>query len=381
MSKQFVLIFSLIMLMHPGAWAQTTSARVKFNKEASTVAGIIPDGAEADYVSASTVAATAERPARNMVKVSIRKLPPGAKTNLRVGDEVWVFHGPDVMSFRTSSGQEITDVENTLFKGRATAPVGGKAVKPLLPPTPPAKAIQAQPPLPAPTTARKETTPSDSGRVSATTVDPNLARSTDKKKTEADVCITGRCLAANASKQTAEEKEALTELDSVAKKINLQHLSKAQAAWESDPAIRSYSHSPKTQAMIDFAMKRKHKTTTRYCWRYVKNAAEATSMIDPRPPTRYAKSGVTDLKAQGWTNLMENPKYKSLILSEEDAPKGAILIYKHSTSRGHPGHAEIKTGRDPKGKYEDGYVSDFYRPLNSSLKQRTLIGVMIKENP
>ncbi len=366
MLKQFVLFFTVILFTHP-VWSQAVSARVQFNKNASSISGIIPAGSEGDYVSASFIPATAERPARYMVKVRVTKIPAGQESKVRPGQDVWVYHSAqdNALGFKDLRGQMISNVENTLFKGTAILPVtniNSKDKKTTV------NSSRATPPAPASPSAPPAAAPSVVPPKARETVDPNLARSTDRRKTEADFCPTGRCVSGKA--------EEIEEIQEITKQINKQYTGSAQAAWANDPVISGYSKNSRVLNMIKEAKNRSYKRSTGKCYRYVKTAALRADIVDYRPPGAKAIDGIQDLKTQGWTNLMDSPKYKNLIKDPDDAPKGAILVYRNTRNSRHPGHIEIKTDNGDKG----GYVSDFYRDTDTSLVNRELVGVMIKEN-
>jgi hypothetical protein len=92
------------------------------------------------------------------------------------------------------------------------------------------------------------------------------------------------------------------------------------------------------------------------CWRYVKQALLASTVIDSYPKTVYAKQAGGELQASyGFKKIKVKDPFK--------APIGSVLVY---GGRG-AGHVEIRTAQ--------GFVSDFRSEKPSP---RPLIGVYIK---
>jgi hypothetical protein len=154
-----------------------------------------------------------------------------------------------------------------------------------------------------------------------------------------------------------------------------------------EEAIESYSNSMEVHSLIESAKNRisnngkrsLRKTSTGFCFRYVKKALIDAGLVNDRSGKPYYLPGASPqlagptFKKQGFTNLLETP-YARQIKSAYDAPVGAILIY----GGGKWGHAEIRTA--------DGFISDYFNPrartgdkaLGKSGKNRKLIGVYIK---
>lgn len=145
--------------------------------------------------------------------------------------------------------------------------------------------------------------------------------------------------------------------------------------------VKAFSESQGVQQMITHAMRSKAPSSKRLCYRYVKKSLLAGKLVSTYPPGARAKDAVVDLKAQGMVNLLDDPQWKKKITGPKDAPKGAVLVYSHSSKR-RAGHIEIKTGEGTSG----GYVSDFYQstPIlgnaNAGIASRRyqLIGVFVK---
>lgn len=145
----------------------------------------------------------------------------------------------------------------------------------------------------------------------------------------------------------------------------------------------NYSEGKQIKNSINYAMRNKYKHSQKYCYRGVKRALLAGGIVKKYPPGGHAKQAVRDLKAQGLINMLDNPAYKKLIKSPDDAPKGAIIVYANNTKES--GDIQIKTDWGSSG----GYVSDFYSGssyLNSPKARRyaragkpyRIIGVMMK---
>lgn len=160
----------------------------------------------------------------------------------------------------------------------------------------------------------------------------------------------------------------------VKKEISLDAFQSEQN-WSQFPEIQKYSNSAQVDQAIKYGLRNKEKRTNRLCYRYVKRALFASDLVSSYPPGRYARNGVSDLKRQGFKNLLEDPKYKGMIRSPKHAPKGAVLVYENIRNPRHPGHIEIKTDWGTNG----GYVAELYRSGTTEIYQRRLIGVMIKD--
>lgn len=360
--KLFMLTLSFILLGQP-VFAQSVTARVEFSKNASSMNGMVPQGSEGEYLSSTLLAATPQRPAVHAIKVRLTKISPQQGTRVRAGDEVWVYHTDSALTFKDLRGRPLENVENTLFKSKVTQPVIG-AVRPLAatpaPPPPP-------PPTKKPTAAVAAVAAPNSVRA-APGVDPNLAMpDRSKRETEANFCPSGRCVSGNVV-----EEPAITEVE----KINKALARHSSNPWSAFPGVSQYSENPKVVKMIRIANSRSNKRSVRMCYRYVKQAMMSVDALDQYPTGRKAIDGIKDLKAEGWSNMMDNPKYKGLIKGPDDAPKGTILVYRDTNNKSRPGHIEIKTDHGEKG----GYVSDFFRGTDTNLRARELVGVMIKEN-
>lgn len=172
--------------------------------------------------------------------------------------------------------------------------------------------------------------------------------------------------------------------------------------WKQFPQIAGYSDSNAVKKMISYAERHSHRNSLGMCYRYVKEAlcgaprprCRKDSMVHrypngnpvfadrPSKVPRSRRAGVNalkTLKAEGFVNLLEDPKTNALVKNPASAPKGAILVY---TGGNNGGHIEIKTGHGTSGSY----ISDFRAP-NSVMKNELagraskrykLVGVLIK---
>ncbi len=155
----------------------------------------------------------------------------------------------------------------------------------------------------------------------------------------------------------------------------------AGSQWVNYPEVAKYSDSSEVKKTISYAMrnKRSHIGDPPRCYHYVKRWMYRGELVDPEGKivnSPNAKNAVRDLKEQGYINMMEDPRYKGLIKNPDDAPKGAVLVYRNTRNAHHPGHVEIKTDWGDNG----GYVAEVYRKNNQPLINRELIGVMIEES-
>ena len=120
-----------------------------------------------------------------------------------------------------------------------------------------------------------------------------------------------------------------------------------------------------------------------YCYRYVKQALQATGAVNDYIPGVAAKDAGPALEARGFVNVLQQPGNN--IRSAYDAPVGAVLVYgpaPGATDRNaRYGHIELRT--------EKGFASDYLSArartgdAASGLtgRGRTLIGVYVKPDP
>jgi hypothetical protein len=122
------------------------------------------------------------------------------------------------------------------------------------------------------------------------------------------------------------------------------------------PQSSKFRYDKRMIRAAEIAAERARAHSTSRCWRYVKKALLASSVIDSYPKTAYAKQAGTELQqAYGFKRIKVTDPFK--------APLGAVLVY---GGRG-AGHVELRT--------DDGFVSDFESAKPS---RRPLIGVYVK---
>ncbi|WP_413944230.1 hypothetical protein [Bdellovibrio sp. HCB-162] len=325
-----------------------------FRKNARNVKYLIPEGSEGTVLETRKLSRTGSYG----IKVRITKVAEGHNnkgTLPKVGDETWVYFSQKDpwLTFKDKEGSEVQDPEIALTS-RAKREGGG---------IPSEGTEDAH--LPTKEEVLREQKPVKS-------TDPNLTKVDDPKKTEGDFCAT--CSTSQpgvADKNRSDIRDVKTEVEKAANpKI-------PDPKWAKFPGVARYSLSEEAEASIKYGMRNKERRSKKLCYRYVKRALLGGDLVDDYLPGSKARYGVGDLKRRGFINMLEDPRYKGLIKSPKDAPKGAVLIYRNTRDRNHAGHAEIKTDWGTKG----GYVSDFFRTDKQPIPNRELIGVMIKERP
>lgn len=327
-----------------------------FRKNAKNIQFMVPEGSQGQVLETIRLSRTGSYGVR--VKLTKVNGKPDQKGIPKEGDETWLYFSQKDpwLTFKDKDGTEVQDPEVALVSqarrdGSGLPTETGAAANVHLPTR--QEVIAQQKPEP-----KKED-------------DPNLPKSTDPKKTEAGLCAT---CAAEQNPESVRRNRA----DIEAVKKGMEQIPKAvppDSKWSNYPAVAKYSASKDVEASIKYGMRNKERRSKKLCYRYVKRAALGGGLVDDYPPGRKAVNAVSDFKRRGFINMMEDPRYKNLIKNPQDAPKGAILVYRNTLDRKHPGHAEIKTDWGSDG----GYVSDFYRKTSQPLRNRELIGVMIKE--
>ncbi|MDG0817941.1 hypothetical protein [Bdellovibrio svalbardensis] len=348
---------------------------VDFRKKARNVTSLIPQGTQGTVLETRKLSRTGSYG----VKIRITQVSKNlGSTTAKENDEVWVYYSQKDpwLSFQDKAGSDIQDPEEALSSTAKRDGVGlpaeGTVPNPTLPTKKEIKEREAQ--------RERELAEAEAKRRAEAlkTVDPNLAMNKDKTKTEGGftevctTCQTGTVADKNVKDLSAVSKEA----EKPAK------LSDPNDPWADDPYISKYSHSKKVEKAIR-AAKKSASRSKRLCYRYVKNALLAGDLIDSYPPGGKAKQGVSDLKAQGMVNLLDNPKYASRIRTPADAPKGAVLVYSTGESK-EAGHIEIKTGDGKNATYVSDYQSakNIQQTTKGIYKARIgkpykIIGVMI----
>lgn len=361
-----VLIFSSSAF---GAWEELQDlvvtgdlngrSSLDFRKKARNVQFLVPEGSEGTVVETRKLARTGSYG----IKVRITKVGDSKAKNIpKVGDETWVYFSQKDpwLTLKDKEGAEVQDPEVALTS---------KAIKD-------GEGIPAEgtvtPQLPTKEEVLREQKPEP-----PVSEDPNLAKNSDPTKTEGTFCP--EC----STTQPGTTEKNRTDIGEVAKEIDSTPRPKPRPQvanipsekWKKFPSVARYSTSRTVEKSIKYGMRNKEARSKKLCYRYVKRAILGGDLVNDYLPGAKAVNAVGDLKRRGFINMMEDPRYKKLIKNPQDAPKGAILVYRHGTDRRHAGHAEIKTDWGSKG----GYVSDFYRPVSRPLYNRVLIGVMIKE--
>jgi hypothetical protein len=223
--------------------------------------------------------------------------------------------------------------------------------------------------------------------------DPNLARKSSNQ-TEAGFCANCKLGFSSSIPQKNYRSFKDVAYDVTDTKFPVTQLS--NTIWDEYPKVIQYANDERTLKAIAKIKANKLPKSKRSCYRYVKFAlADAQNKPVPVSQKKFwpaeigplaliedllvqnkAKNAIKELKSEGFINLLENAKYKSLISRPGDAPKGAVLIYRGGSA----GHAEIKTDWGDTGEY----ISDFSRKVkegspHDGMPGRKLIGVMIRE--
>lgn len=378
--KRAFHIFATILVICPLALAQSDDIRTirltgdMFGRstpefgDKKNIASVIPANSEARILEVQR-----RKSGAYAVKVKLTELTASSsKSTAKLGDEVWVYYSQKTpwLNFYDTFGEELQDPEFAL----ATRAKNGFEKNNII------TEFKENPPLPTKEQILK----------TSRSEDPNLPLK-PRSSTEGDICVT--CIAqrtptTTTDKNRADLEELITAIEkkpeTTGKNPSVSSLEgkTAQEAWELDPVISKYQNSAKTQKMINFAYRNRLSTSNGRCYRYVKRALVANDFVDKYPSGTHAKQAVQDLKKAGMMNLLDNPNYKKLIKSADDAPKGAIIVYENDSSAS--GDVQIKTDIGSKG----GYVSDFYsknsylespkaRMANRKGKPYKIVGVFI----
>ena len=344
---------------------------VDFRKNAKNITSLIPEGTEGTVLETRKLSRTGSYGVRIRINNVSKNL---GKTTAKKDDEVWVYYSQKDpwLSFQDKAGEDIQDPEEALT---SRAKRDGVALS--------TEGIVQNPKLPTKKEVQARTQQIEKevdARAAEKKIDPNLFMTTDKTFTEGgflEVCKT-------CSKNGEVIDKNLSDIKDVATVTSGREPARDPGnLWADDPYISAYSNSQNVADMIKAAKKSKSAKSRKLCYRYVKNAMLAGSIIDKYPPGGRAKDAVADLKAQGMTNLLDNPKYKDLIKTPADVPKGAIIVYSTGESK-EAGHIEIKTDNGDKGTYISDYESknSVQQSVKGLYKQKIgkpykIIGVMI----
>lgn len=297
----------------------------------------------------------------------------------KVDEEVWVHYSSRNPWLRFSDNEGVA-VPNPAVNLQAQAQRHGNAIRTETAPRTPSMAPQLTP----------QERSLQSQRVAAPGIDPNLARNSNPRATEgASACI--NCVPTAANPQT--ELQPLPLPPPPAPPVPRARAPRpspaattAPAQWADDPAIMAYANSPAVSTMISHARRNAAPRSRSYCYRYVKRSLLAGGLVGSYPPGANARDAVRDLKAQGMVNMLDNPRYRAMIRTASDAPKGAVIVY--SNGRHSPGDIQIKTewGSDLN---QSAFVSDFRgrgflhgpraRQAARAGRPYQIIGVMIQQ--
>lgn len=122
------------------------------------------------------------------------------------------------------------------------------------------------------------------------------------------------------------------------------------------PRASRFKYDKRLLKAAEIAATRAKKRSTKYCWRYVKDALLSAGLVDSRPNTVYAKQAAAELTSEyGFRKIRCKDPYK--------APVGSVLVYGGKGA----GHIEFRT--------KLGFVSDF---VTKTPSKRPLIGVYVK---
>lgn len=329
-----------------------------FRKNARNVRYLVPQGTQGTVVETRKLRSTGSYG----IKIRITQVGDSKAKNVpKEGDETWVYFSQKDpwLALSDVDGEEIQDPELALT---TRAIKDGEGL-----PTP--EGAVANPRLPSKEEVLREQKPEPPAPKPSD--DPNLEKAdASVSKTEADICI--NCDTVTSSARPPQKN--IEDIKAVQEKIqNLPEI--PDKKWAQFPGVVNYSTSKEVDKSIRYGMRNKSPRSKRLCYRYVKRSLLGGDLVDDYLPGAHAKNAVGDLKRRGFTNMMDDPRYKDLIKNPADAPKGAVLVYRNTRDSRHPGHVEIKTDWGRAG----GYVSDFYRPTSHTIPNRQLIGVMIKE--
>ena len=352
---------------------------VDFTAGANNVTSFVPKGTRGEVVEVRKLKKTGSYGIKMKV-TEVSTKGTQAKNSVQKDQTIWVYFSSKSpwLKFRDPRGETIQDPEDALT---AQAKRDGEAL-PAVPGT-----------IKSPTLPTQEEVLRNS--VDPESVDPNLEMK-DRYQTEGDWCPMIPCASPvnfnqknidqveQVLKVVAPESKAVTEADVQTERKPKSVPADPNNKWANDPYIMKFSQSAETKKTLRFAMANKSSRSKGYCYRSVKRALVASKQVKKYPPGGHARDAVKDLKAQGWVNLLDNPRYKNQIKSPADVPKGAVIVTWNYLTR-ESGDAALKTDFGTKG----GYVSDYYspRPMKDQPKGRRyakkgqpyqMIGVMIK---
>ncbi len=301
---------------------------VDFRKNARNVVSVIPKGSEGLVLEARKLKGSGAY----ALKIRVTQVPDaqGKGKIAQSGDETWVYFSQrdPWLSFRDRLGTDVQDPEVNLLtlakRDGEGLPADGTVASPTLPTKD--EVLREQAPAPEPETPMKDPTQTEAG-----VVVPGLCES----------CITPTVATDPARKNVADLQTIKKGFEQVPRRETATPVTPAgpsetssavPANWANDPMISRYSESKEARDTISYALRNKSRHSTSYCYRFVKKALLGGNMIGSYPPGGKAKQAVSDLKRQGMVNLLDTPKYRDMIKSAADAPKGAVIVYSNDNS-------------------------------------------------
>lgn len=342
---------------------------INFSKSAKNIEFVVPKGTKGEVVETRRLKSNGSY----AVRVRVNALPEGASSRSfpKVGDTTWVYfnEAKPLLTFFDKAQAPLEEPGEALV---AAAPAATAA------------SVAADTEI-SPATAETHQELVRPVRVNRNPDrDPNIRRDSNPENTEAGICI--NCETSdNASDDTniSDIGQLAASLRPIARpetlnrglKSSRRPARKPANSWQAFPEVMAYANSQAVARSINYGVRRYgSRRSGGFCYRGVKHSIQNGRLVNKYIDSAFARNGVRDLKKEGFINMLEHSKYRNLIKSPKDAPKGAILVYRNTRNRIHPGHIEIRTDWGSEG----GFVSDFYRSANNTIRNRELIGVMIK---
>ncbi|WP_413293044.1 hypothetical protein ACLSU7_16760 [Bdellovibrio sp. HCB185ZH] len=398
---RFLNLTTALMLVWSSAFAQVPEelqevvltgnlfgrSSADFSKNSKNIKTTVTQGSKGTVVESRRM----KSPGSYGVKIRLTEVGKG-KTNAKPGDEVWVYYNKKNpwITFRDTKDMEVQNPENALT---AKARQSGEGI-PAPSPANPADDKSIDPNEAMPTGDRSQT---EAGTGNNCLLNNSCGTSANHEamKSVADKILDDE-IAKNRKTKEAEEKKASENVVDYKKeaaekkaaatlaKFKKRKYTMTSNEWKEFPEIMNYSTSAAVQKTIKSGIRNAERDSEGQCYQYVKDAMLAGGLVKTRPNGVPAQGAVETLKKHGFVNLLEG-KYKGIIKSADDAPKGAIIVYANKR-RTHYGDIQIKTDWGTDG----GYVSDFFTPndfLTGSKRARDqkaignpykIIGVMIK---
>lgn len=372
-----LLLFSILVL--PSAWALDLKdlslegdlygrSSVNFSKSANNIEYVVPKGTKGEVVESRRLKSNGSY----AIRIRVNALPEGANSRSfpKIGDSTWVYFNESkpLITFFDKVQTPVEEPGEVLVAGTsANSAVAVSAEAVVSPNSPPHGELVR----PQQTTRNPER-------------DPNIRRNSNPADTEAGAaCISCETTTGDTGTNLSDLRQVAASLrpaprpDTIKPGLRRSErpARKPASSWSAFPEVMRYSNSRAVTNSINYGIRHYgRKRSGGFCYRGVKHSIKNGGLVNKYINSAFARNGVQDLKREGFINMLEHSKYKNLIKSPKDAPKGAILVYKNSSNRIHPGHIEIRTDWGTNG----GFVSDFYRSANNTIRNRTLIGVMIK---